>query len=473
MPDNNSAVSALLAEDDALLQEMMRRNDARDSLAEYGRYLNPYCEFPDIHLEMIELLEKVERGEIKRLIINMPPRFGKSFWVSQYFPAWYISRNPRKKIIHASYSGTIAIDFGREIRNIFKSEEHAQLFDVRLRQDSKAASRFHSTNGGHYYAVGMRGAITGKGCHLGILEDPDSADDANNVKALERTYNRFQNVFRSRLEPKAAIVIVQQRLHEMDFSGHLFSAMKMGGEDWVVLTIPAISDNGESNFPERWPLESLGEIEKSVGPKVWQAQYMQDPRAGDGDMFKAEWFEGKYIDPDELPSGIRIVRAWDRAATEVKPGKDPDYSAGVKIGRMRDGRIFIIHVKRFRKTPLQNEIETKNIADMDGIRVTILQEEEGGSAGKTTSSHYQRNVVPGYKFIGIKSSGSKVERADPLSGQCEAGNVFIVRGEWNAEFVAELCAFPGGKHDDQVDAAAIGYNYLSGKSRILDQLGKK
>lgn len=469
----NEKLLSLLAEDDALLQEMQRRNDARISLAEYGLYLNPYCEFPDIHLEMIALLEKVERGEIKRLIINMPPRFGKSFWTSMYFPAWFISRNPRKKIIHASYSANIAIDFGREIRNILKSEESAQLFDVRLRQDSKSASRFHSTNGCHYYAVGARGSITGRGCHLAIIEDPTNANDADNKNILLKCYNWFKGVLRSRLEPNAAIVIIQQRLNQNDLSGKLIDEMKSNGETWTVLTIPAINDDGESNFPERWPLEALGEIQKSVGPKIWQAQYMQDPRGGDGDMFREEWFAEKYIDASEIPPGTRIVRSWDRAATEVKPGNDPDYSAGVKVGRTRDGRTIFIHVKRFRESPRRNEEITANTAAADGIRVHILQEEEPGSSGKTTTSHYQRNVVPGYKFIGIKSTGSKTERAAPLSGQCEAGNVYIVRGEWNQDFIAELIAFPYGKNDDQVDGASQGYNHLAERPNILDKLGKK
>lgn len=470
--EKNDQIRSLIEEEETLLQELLRRNDARDSLAEYGRYLNPYTEFPDIHLEMIEMLERVERGEIKRLIINMPPRFGKSYWTSMYFPAWFISRNPRKKIIHASYSANIAIDFGREIRNILKSEESAQLFDVRLRQDSKSASRFHSNNGCHYYAVGARGSITGRGCHLGIIEDPTNANDADNKSILAKCYKWFKGTFRSRLEPNAAIVIVQQRLNEDDLSGCLIEQMKSGGETWTVLKIPAINDKGESNFPQRWPLEALAEIEKGTDPKVWQAQYMQDPRAGDGDMFKAEWFEGKYIDIEDLPKKIRVVRAWDRAATEVKPGKAPDYTAGVKIGRTREGLTYIIHVVRFRKSPLQNEIETKRIADMDGMRVRIVQEEEGGSSGKIATSHYDRNVVPGFHFEGKKSSGSKVVRADPLSGQCEKGNVYIVRGEWNAPFIKELCEFPGGKNDDQVDAAAIGYNYLAGKRRVLDTLGE-
>lgn len=471
--NRDEAIRRLIDEEEALLQEKIRRSDARDSLAEYGRYLNSYTEFPDIHLEMIEALEKVERGEIKRLIINMPPRFGKSYWASMYFPAWFISRNPRRKIIHASYSSGIAIDFGREIRNILKSDENAQLFDVRLRQDSKSASRFHSTNGCHYYAVGALGSITGRGCHLALLEDPTNALDADNKNKLQKCYNWFRNVLRSRLEPGAAIVIIQQRLNENDLSGRLIQEMKMGGEDWVVLTIPAMNGKGESNYPERWPIDALMAIKRGVGPRVWQAQYMQDPRMGEGDMFQSKWFEDKYVDPHEVPSGIRVVRAWDRASTEQRAGKDPDWSAGVKIGRMRDGRIYVMHVRRIKDTPLKNELATQEVADMDGIRVRILQEEEGGSSGKITTSHYQRNVLQKYNFKGIRSTGSKVERAMPFSGQCEAGNVFIVRGEWNADYIAELCAFPNGDHDDQVDASSLGYNYLAGKSNILDKLGRK
>jgi predicted phage terminase large subunit-like protein len=467
----NEKVTALLDEEETLLQEMRRRGDARASLAEYGRYLNPYAEFPDFQLEMIDLLEKVERGEIKRLIINMPPRFGKSFWTSMYFPAWFISRNPYKKIIHASYSANIAVDFGREIRNILKSDESAQLFDVRLRQDSKSASRFHSTNGCHYYAVGARGSITGRGCHLAIIEDPTNAQDAENKNILAKCYNWFRSVMRSRLEPKAAIVLIQQRLNENDLSGRLISEMKCGGETWVVLTIPAIDKKGESNFPSRWPVSDLKAIKSSVGPRVWQAQYQQEPRAGDGDFFKAEWFLDKYV--DQAPEGLRIVRGWDKAATEVKEGQEPDFTAGVKVGMTRKGQYYILHVRRFRESPLKNELIAYEVADADGRRVEIVQEQEPGSAGKSLIDHYRRNVLSKFSFKGIKSTGSKSERARPVSGQCEAGNVFIVRGEWNADFISELCSFPGGTHDDQVDALSLAYNHLNEKPRILDTLGKR
>jgi len=466
----------LLSEESYLLHEMERRNNARSSLAEYGLYLNPYCLFPDIHLEMIDLLEKVERGEIKRLIINMPPRFGKSWWVSQFFPAWYLSRNPRRKIIHASYSADIAVDFGREIRNIFNSEEHAQLFEVRLRQDSKSAKRFHSTNGGHYYAAGARGSITGKGCHLGIIEDPTNANDMDNVSIHNKCVSWFKGTFRSRLEPNAAIVIVQQRLHTQDLSGQLIQEMEEGGEKWVVLTIPAVDENGHSNFPERWSDEELEQIKLSVSfknPRVWTAQYLQNPKEGEGDLFKAAWFKDKYVDPEEVPENLVMARGWDRAATEAAPGKNPDYSAGVKIGRTKEGRVYILHAIRFRKSPFENEILTADIAKQDGRKVKIYQEEEPGSSGKTTTSHYQRNVLSGYSFKGVKSSGSKVERAGPASAQCEAGNVFIVRGNWNADFISELITFPNGKNDDFVDGFSLVYNCLVEKPNYIRKLGKK
>jgi predicted phage terminase large subunit-like protein len=464
----------LCSEEEAIIRELIRRGDARSSLAEYGRYLNPYTEFPDFQLEMIGLLEKVERGEIKRLIINMPPRFGKSFWVSQYFIAWYISRNPKRKIMHASYSAAITTDFGREIRNILKSDESAQLFDVRLRQDSHAASRFHSTNGCHYYAVGVLGSITGRGCHLLVMEDPTNANDADNSRQLQKCFDRFRGTIRSRLEPNAAIVIVMQRLSLADISGRLIDEMKSGGETWTVLNVPAINKDGESNFPTRWPLEALEETRKGSGPKVWAAQYMQDPAAGDGEMFKAMWFEDKYIDAANLPEGLRMVRAWDRAATKVEAGKDPDYSVGMLLGRSRTGITYIIDVIRFRDTPLNNEIKTRQAAKADGIRVHIVQEQEPGSSGKTTISHYKRNVVPEYRFIGIPATRKKTSRAEPVSGQCQDGHVYIVRNPaWNPILIAELCAFPYGPHDDQADALSLGYNYLAGRSNILDKMGAK
>lgn len=463
----------LLKEEEDHLQELKRRNDARDNLSEYIRYINPYAEFPDFQLVLCEFLEKVERGEIKRLIINMPPRFGKSFVTSLHFPAWYICRNPNKKIIHGSYSANIAIDFGREIRNILKSEESGILFTTRLRQDSKAASRFHSTNGCHYYAAGMNGSVTGKGAHLLLIEDPHNAKDRNNITRLNKVLETYKGVLRSRLEPKAAIIIIQQRLHVNDLSGTMISEMEQGGVKWTVLNMPAIDASGKLLWPERWPLEALTEIKDSIAPADWEAQYLQKPRKEEGDVFKAEWFAGKYVDEAPEKEIVQRVRFWDPAATVPKPGKDPDYTVGLLLGKTRDNRYYIMDVRRFRKSPHQNELEVKATAERDGRRCQIVREEEGGSSGVTVNEHYKRNVLQMYDFTGKKPSSNKVERAKPVAGQCENGNVFIVTGDWNHLFIQELLSFPTGKHDDQADALSGAYNWLNEKSRPLDKLGKK
>lgn len=472
-PINREQQIALLNEEELLNQELQRRNDARESLVEYIRYNNPYAEFPDFQLVLADHLERVERGEIKRLIINMPPRFGKSFVTSHYFPAWYICRNPNRKIIHASYSANIAIDFGREIRNILKSEENGQLFNVRLRQDSKAASRFHSTNGGTYYAAGFNGSITGRGAHLLLIEDPHNAKDRNNRNRLAKVHSDFKGVLRSRLEPGAAIIIIQQRLNKHDLSGELISEMEAGGVKWTVLNMPAIDEQGKSLWPERWPVSELMEIKGSNTPADWEAQYQQKPRDAEGDVFKLEWFTDKYVDAAPEREIIQRVRFWDPAATVPKAGQDPDYTVGLLLGMTRDKRYYVMHVVRFRKSPHQNEVETLRIAELDGKRCDIVREEEGGSSGKTVNEHYKRNVLQMYNFTGKKPPASKKDRAKPVAGQCENGNVYIVRGVWNHAFIDELCSFPTGDHDDQVDALSGAFNWLNEKPRILDRLGKR
>jgi predicted phage terminase large subunit-like protein len=227
--------------------------------------------------------------------------------------------------------------------------------------------------------------------------------------------------------------------------GHFYDAY--GGGEWESVTITAAQN-------ARVSAEFLASERKELGSRLFSQEYecafVEDQEGG---VFRREWFADKIV--DSHPKGIKMVRRWDRAATEPKDGSDPDYTAGCLMG-VHDGRFYVIDMQHFRATPKGNEDAIKTTADLDGVRVPVRMEEEGGSSGKDTIDHYARHVLQGYDFKGVRSTGSKVDRAGPFSAACEAGNVYLVRGAWDLKgFVDELCAFPNDEvHDDRVDAAA-------------------
>lgn len=433
------------------------KNGCYHYLSAYADFIKDDFQRPEHIQTIIKALSKIESGEIKRLMINVPPRFGKSYLVSTIFPTWYLGRNPDKNIIFSTYGQSLADDFGRQVRNIVQDEKFRFVFpNVKLADDSASVKKFAVSQGGIYYAIGAGGSLTGKGGSLIILDDViRNRADANSDTIRKNILDWYKSTLYTRLAPGGSIVFINTRWHESDLAGHL---LKSEPELWTHLNMPAISDDGHSLWPERWPLDKLEEIKKSIGSYEWAALYQQRPSPAEGGMFNKAWFE--II--NAMPKGniVGTVRYWDRAATIKKDGNDPDYTAGVKISKDRNGIFYIEDVIRIRASSLDVQKTIQNTASRDGQLVKIVLEQDPGQAGKSEVEYLIR-LLQGYNVKANRVSKDKITRASPFSAQCEAGNVKLLRGKWNEAFLDELEMFPNGTHDDQVDAVGQGFMELT------------
>lgn len=447
--------------------EISRRASGRYSLLGFTKYtMSDYMVGPQ-HRLLCDRLDAVERGEIKRLMVFMPPRHGKSELTSKRFPAWFLGRNPTKQIITASYGATLAQGFGRDVRNIVASPEFSALFpEIGVASDSAARDNWHTNKGGVYTAMGVGGGLTGKGAHVALIDDPvKDRQDAESPIIRDAAWDWYRSVLRTRLMPNGAIVLVLTRWHPDDLAGRLLSEMENGtGEAWEVLSLPAICDSdhdalrrgiGEALWPEVFPVAELNNIEKSVGPREWSALYQQNPTPGEGTLFKAAMIPVV----DAPPSGGKIVRRWDLAATRQIGTRDPDWTVGVKMAEYPDGRYGILNIVRMREGPAEVEATITNTASLDGKGVEVVIPQDPGQAG-VAQSQYLIRKLSGYRVKAIRETGDKATRAAPFASQVNAGNVFMVRGVWNNTFVEELNQFPAATHDDQVDAAAGAFSAL-------------
>jgi hypothetical protein len=282
-------LTALLKRRESIARELLQRELSKESLLEYVKYTKPDFEAAKHHYQIIEALEAVERGELTRLMLFAPPRHGKSELSTRRFPSWFLGRNPKKQVISVSYNDETSTDFGRDVRNIVASQEYQNVFNIALRTDSKAANRWHTNEGGIYISAGVGGAITSKGAHLLLIDDPiKNREDADSEAMREKVWKEYTATMRTRLMPKGAIVITLTRWHEDDLAGRLLA--KQPGM-WHVIKMPALDKNNNPLWPQWYPIKDLMEI-KELNHRDWNALYMQEPTDEEGTFFKREWFEG-------------------------------------------------------------------------------------------------------------------------------------------------------------------------------------
>ena len=263
--------------------ELARRSRASHSLLAFTEFTHPSWQSGAHHARICDALEAVERGELKRLMITAPPRHTKSELASRRFPAWYLGRHPDRQVIGCSYNGDLATDIGRSVRNIVGSQEYAHLFPTRVMADSRAAERWSTERGGMYIGAGIGGTITGRGAHLGIIDDPlKNREEAESETVREKIWAWYTSTFYTRLMPGGAIVVVMTRWHDDDLGGRLLQQ-----PGWTLLEMPAITD-GAALWPEWYPLDVLHDIQHTIGPRDWSALYMQRPQVDTGDYFKRE-----------------------------------------------------------------------------------------------------------------------------------------------------------------------------------------
>jgi predicted phage terminase large subunit-like protein len=401
----------------------------------------------------------------------MPPRHGKSSLVSHFFPAWFLGLFPDKRVLLCSYEADFAASWGRKARDLI--DEHGeQMFGVRVRQETSAAARWElEGHAGSMVTAGVGGAIVGRGADVLIIDDPIKNCEAAHSKTIrDAVWEWFKSTAYTRLEPNGAIIVVMTRWHSDDLAGRILTDMTNDGETWRVLRFPAIceTDNdelgrrlGEPLWSARFNRERLEQVKRTVGSYLWAALYQQTPVTREGGMFRREWFEVV----DVAPSEGRQIRFWDFAATEPKHSSDPDWTVGALVGLSKTNTYFIKDIRRIRGTPQAVERLVLNTAQNDGVGVRIVAEQEGGASGVTVTDHYRRNVLNGFSFTAQKPTTSKEIRAMPFSSQAEGGNVKLVKGSWNRDFLDEIELFPHGSHDDQVDA-------VSGAMALLTRRGE-
>lgn len=293
-----------------------------------------------------------------------------------------------------------------------------------------------------------------------------------------KQYDWYRSVLRTRAEPEAIFLLIGTRWHEDDLIGRIIRDMREDPESdqFVIVRLPAIAEEpdedypeqdvlgrvpGEPLFPERYPAHKLKTVRATVGEYVWNALYQQRPAALEGGLFQRDWFE---VSP--LPSGRfrQVVRRWDMAATDEKSQEDPDWTVGLKLGLHEDGLYYVLDVRRVRDSPGKVLKLMKETAKADGRHVRIRIEQEPGSAGKIVIWQIARGPLRGYAVRGIRSTGDKVLRAETVAAAAERGEIKLVRGAWNREFLREVARFPNAAHDDQVDALSGSFEDLTRRS---------
>ena len=408
------------------------------------------------HQDLIcQALERVVIGQSKRLIINISPRAGKTELAVISFMAWCMGNWPHSHFIHASYSKRLATANTYAVRSIMQSEEYLKVFDhTALMDDSRAKDEFRTEHGGVVYATGSDGTITGYGAGAMddtfagaiIIDDPHKAGEGDSDVMRQNVIDWFQNTMESRKNSESTpIIIIMQRLHENDLSGFLLDGGN--GEKWDHIKIPAITESGDSFWPDQFPITMLERMQEA-NPYVFAGQYMQEPAPIGGGDFKT----GNIQVVDALPTGLSFVRGWDLAGTTKKTS---DYTASVKLA-VKDGIIWIAHANHFKGSPDEVERNIVQYANMDANTKQSIPQDPGqaGVAQKAAIS----KKLQGVRFEFSTESGDKRTRASPLAAQVNAGNVRMLRGDWNQSFINELGVFPNGKHDDLVDAASRAYN---------------
>ncbi|HET8730491.1 MAG TPA: phage terminase large subunit [Moraxellaceae bacterium] len=433
----------------AAAAELLARRRARVDLIEFAKYTNP-AYVPAAHHRLIaDKLEAVARGEIKRLIIAMPPRHGKSELASRRFPSWFLGNYPDQPIIAASYNAELAGDFGREVRNIVGSPEYQALFPVTLAEDSKAANRWHTSRGGGYVAAGVGTAITGRGAKILLIDDPfKDRKEADSELNRQRVKDWYTSTAYTRLMPGGAIIVIQTRWHDDDLAGWLLAEQERGGDKWGVLCLPAINGEGKALWPEWYPIERLQEIQAVLPARDWNALYQQNPIPDDGDYFKGDWF-GEYDFP---PKGLSVYGASDYAVTDG----GGDYTEHGVFGMDANGNLYVLDWW-FGQTTSDVWIESK--CDLIRKHNPACWFGEAGPIRRAVEPFMVRRMMERNTICRIEwlpSIADKEARARGFQGLASMGKVFLPKhAAWKGHVLQQLMRFPAGKHDDAVDVCSL------------------
>lgn len=411
------------------------------------------------HRAICDALMRVFRGECRRLIINIPPRYSKTELAVVMFIAWALGQVPDAEFIHTSYSSTLAGNNSAAVRALLQHEAYREIYPGTVLAD-EARAHWTTTAGGVMYATGAGGTITGFGAGKHrpgfggaiIIDDPHKADEARSEVIRAGVIDWFQNTLESRKNsPDTPIVLIMQRLHEKDLAGWLLDGGN--GEQWEHLCLSAWQDDGTPLWPAKHSADDLRRMEQAA-PYTFAGQYRQRPSPLEGGVFKP----GQLQVVDAIPAGrIEWCRGWDLASVD----QGGDYTAGGKLGKLADGRFIIAGMEREQLGPDDRDALLRNTAARDGRQVRVGIPQDPGQAGRTQVLALTR-MLAGYQVKTSPETGDKVTRAEPLASQVNVGNVLMLRGPWNSALIEEMRLFPNGAFDDQIDALSRAFAELLG-----------
>ena len=443
------------------LAELKKRRECQDKFMSFVKEVWPTFIGGRHHAKMANAFERVARGELKRLIINMPPRHSKSEFASYLLPAWFLGKYPHKKVIQCSHTAELAVGFGRKVRNLVDTEAYRRIFpDLHLSADSKAAGRWNTSKMGDYFAIGVGGAVTGKGADVLIIDDPHSEQEAAlaevNPDIYDKTYEWYTSGPRQRLQPGGAIVIVMTRWSKRDLTGQILkdAAANESIGEWEVVEFPALLPSGKPLWPEFWAEEELLRVKRDVPNSKWMAQYQQNPVSESAAIVKREWWQT--WERETPPQCDFILQCWDTAFEKTQRA---DFSAQTTWGVFyypddtgtEQANIILLNAGRDRvEFPTLKQWAIDEYKEWDPDSVII----EKKASGSPLIYELRAMGIPVQEFTPTRGN-DKISRLNAVADIFASGRVWAPATRWAEEVIDEVAEFPAGSHDDFTDTVSM------------------
>ena len=453
-PDQKQEILDLLTE----LDEAKKKEQSKTEFLPFVERMWPSFISGKHHSIMADAFERVANGDLKRLIINMPPRHTKSEFASYLFPAWFLGKYPEKKIIQTAHTAELAVGFGRKVRNLIGNDDYQKVFKgIELSSDSKAAGRWNTNKGGDYFAIGVGGAVTGKGADVLVIDDPHSEQEAAlgqyNKDVYDKVYEWYTSGPRQRLQPGGAIIIVMTRWSLRDLTGQIIknSIQKEGAGEWEVIELPAILPSGKSLWPGFWKQEELESLKAELPVSKWNAQYQQNPTSEEGALIKREWWQE--WTQSQLPECEAIIQSWDTAFLKTQRA---DYSACTTWGIFNwpdeDGKtipnlILLDSFKEKLEFPDLKRAAYDKYWEWEPDQMII----EAKASGSPLIFELRAMGIPVTEFTPSRGQ-DKIARVNAVTDLFASGVVWCPPTRWADEVIEECASFPSGDHDDLVDS---------------------
>jgi predicted phage terminase large subunit-like protein len=448
---NSAMLNSQLSPQEAA-QELLKRRSAKASLTAFIEYLDLGFRPAQHHKLLIEHLEAVERREIERLMVWMPPGSAKSTYTSVLFPPWFMGRNPNVPILGVSNTTELAERFSRRARNIVSHNLYRNVFGFGCREDTRAAGSWENERGGEFFAAGIGSAIAGRRAGLGLIDDPiKSREEADSERVRQKQWDWYLNDFLTRLLPGAPQIVIQTRWHEDDLGGRI---LEREANRWTILKLPMealVSDPmnrkpGERLWPE-WFTDEMVQTAK-MDTRAWNALYQQDPAPDEGEYFKRDMFQEYTV----APQGMHIYGASDYAVSEGQG----DYTEHGIFGLDFSGDLYLLDWWRGQTA---SNIWIEKQCDLIGKYQPLIWFGEAGPIRKAIEPYLKARMLERgtlCRLEWLSSINDKVVRARPFQAKASMGNVFVpAHSGWLADLMSQLMRFPAGKYDDGVDVCSL------------------